>query len=53
MLFRSTALLDIEPRLYKVKGYRQLPKLREALMRELKLEVRGSVDDQMLVKAVV
>jgi len=49
----ATALLDIEPRLYKVKGYRQLPKLREALMRELKLEVRGSVDDQMLVKAVV
>ena len=30
-----------------------IPKLREALMRELKLEVRGSVDDQMLVKAVV
>ena len=31
----ATALLDIEPRLRKVKGYRHLPKLREALQREL------------------
>jgi len=34
----ATALLDIEPRLRKVKGYRQLPRLRVALQRELKLE---------------
>ena len=33
-----TALVDIEPRLRKVMGYRHLPKLREALKRELKLE---------------
>ena len=32
------ALVDIEPRLRKVQGYRHLPKLREALKRELKLE---------------
>lgn len=35
----ATALLDIEPRLRKVKGYRHLPRLREALKRELKLEM--------------
>jgi putative transposase len=34
----ATALVDIEPRLRKVVGYRHLPKLREALGRELKLE---------------
>jgi transposase-like protein len=34
----ATALLDIEPRLRKVMGYKHLPKLREALKRELKLE---------------
>jgi putative transposase len=33
----ATALLDIEPRLRKVKGYRHLPKLREALQRDLNL----------------
>ena len=33
----ATALLDIEPRLRKVKGYRHLPHLREALRRELKI----------------
>jgi putative transposase len=49
----ATALLDIEPRLYKVKGYKHLPKLREALIRELKIEVRGLVDDQELAKTVV
>jgi transposase-like protein len=31
----ATALLDIEPRLRKVKGYRHLPRLREALQQEL------------------
>jgi len=34
----ATALLDIEPRLRKVKGYRHLPKLRQALQRALQLE---------------
>jgi transposase-like protein len=34
----AAALLDIEPRLRKVKGYRHLPRLREALRRELKIE---------------
>jgi len=34
----ATALLDIEPRLRRVKGYRHLPKLREALQRALQLE---------------
>ena len=36
----ATALADIEPRLRKVMGYRHLPKLREALKRELKIEAR-------------
>ncbi len=34
----ATALLDIEPRLRKVKGYRHLPGLREALRQELNIE---------------
>ena len=34
----ATALIEIEPRLRKVKGYRHLPMLREALKRELKIE---------------
>ena len=38
----ATALLDIEPRLRKVMGYRHLPKLREALQRELKIDTTTS-----------
>jgi putative transposase len=38
----ATALVDIEPRLRKVVGYRHLPKLREALQRELKIEAKTS-----------
>lgn len=34
----ATALLDIEPRLNRVCGYRHLPRLREALQRELQLK---------------
>jgi putative transposase len=34
----AAALLDIEPRLRGVKGYRHLPKLRVALQRELKIK---------------
>jgi transposase-like protein len=33
----AAALLDIEPRLRRLSGYRHLPALREALMRELRL----------------
>ena len=35
----ATALLDIEPRLRKVKGYRHLPRLREALRRDLNIKM--------------
>ena len=38
----ATALIDIEPRLRKVIGYRHLTKLREALRRELKIEAKTS-----------
>ena len=38
----ATALMDIEPRLRKVAGYRHLPKLRAALKRELKIETTTS-----------
>jgi putative transposase len=34
----ATALVDIEPRLRKVMGHRHLPKLRDALKRELQIE---------------
>ena len=35
----ATALLDLEPRLRRVKGYRLLPKLREALQASRRAEV--------------
>ena len=38
----ATALLDIEPRLRKVMGYRHLPTLRAALKRELKTDTTMS-----------
>ena len=34
----ATALLDIEPRLRRVKGYKSLPRLRRALIKNLKLD---------------
>jgi transposase-like protein len=34
----AAAILDIEPRLNRIAGHRHLPKLREAIMRELKLD---------------
>lgn len=37
----AAALLDIEPRLRRVMGHRHLPKLREALKRELKIEMES------------
>lgn len=45
----ATALVDIEPRLRKVMGYRHLPKLREALKRELKIETRTSTQSKTKV----
>ena len=44
----ATALTDIEPRLRKVMGYRHLPKLREALKRELKIETakKNTVEEE-------
>jgi len=33
----ASALLDMEPRLRRIRGYRHLPLLREAIMKELKL----------------
>lgn len=33
----AAALLDIEPRLNKIRGYRYLPQLREAIKRELRI----------------
>jgi putative transposase len=41
----ATSLLDIEPRLRKIKGFRHLPKLREAIQRELKIEVEQLVEE--------
>ena len=38
----ATALLDIEPRLRKVMGYRHLPQLRTALQRDLKIDTTTS-----------
>jgi transposase-like protein len=38
----ASALLDIEPRLRKVMGHKHLPALREALMKELKLDAGGT-----------
>ena len=35
----ATALLDIEPRLRRVKGFKSLPKLRRALQKDLKLNI--------------
>jgi transposase-like protein len=38
----ATALLEIEPRLRKIKGYRHLAMLREALKRDLKIGKKNS-----------
>ena len=38
----ATALLEIEPRLRKVMGYRHLPKLRAALKRTLKIDTTST-----------
>ena len=36
----ATALLDIEPHLRKLMGFRHLPQLRAALKRELKIDTK-------------
>jgi putative transposase len=38
----ATALLDIEPRLRRIRGYRALPKLRQALQRTMGKEVTAA-----------
>lgn len=38
----AAALLDIEPRLRRVRGMRHLPKLRQALLRELKIDLSNT-----------
>jgi len=38
----ATALVDIEPRLRRVRGYRHLPNLRDALRRELNIDTKMS-----------
>jgi putative transposase len=38
----ASALLDIEPRLRRIRGYRALPKLRDALQRMLRKEVTAA-----------
>jgi hypothetical protein len=38
----ATALVDIEPRLRRVRGYRHMPKLRDALRRELNIDTKTS-----------
>ena len=37
----ATALLDIQPRLRRVKGYKSLPRLRRALQKDLKIDTHG------------
>ena len=39
----ATALLDIEPRLNRIKGYKYLPELRIAIQRELGIQ-QGSIE---------
>lgn len=36
----AATILDVEPRLNRIAGYRHLPKLRDAIMKELKLDKR-------------
>lgn len=45
----ATALVEIEPRLRKVMGYRHLPELREALKRELKIQAKTSTGSKRKV----
>jgi transposase-like protein len=42
----ATSLLEIEPRLRKLMGYRHLPKLRDALKRELNRETKKPISSK-------
>jgi len=49
----ATALLDIEPRLRRIRGYQHLPRLREAIQRELSLPGQGTHEaDELAGKEV-
>ena len=41
----ATALLDIEPRLRRIKGFRNLPKLQKAISQELGLKEQVQIDE--------
>jgi transposase-like protein len=43
----ASALIDIEPRLRKLLGHRHLPKLREAIMKDLKIDVKSKRDERV------
>jgi putative transposase len=43
----AAALLDIEPRLRRIMGYRHLPKLRDAIISELKIENQEAARGQV------
>jgi transposase-like protein len=42
----ATSLLEIEPRLRKLMGYRHLPKLRDAIVRELNRETKKPISSK-------
>lgn len=42
----AASLLDIEPRLKRIKGYRHLPKLREAIQRELEIAKENAASEE-------
>jgi transposase-like protein len=44
----ATALVDIEPRLRKIRGYRHLPTLRAALKKDLKIELMAATNSKQL-----
>jgi len=39
----AAALLDIVSQLYRINGYKELPKLRAAIKKELKLDQKNDV----------
>jgi hypothetical protein len=42
----ATSLLEIEPRLRELMGYRHLPKLRDALRREINPETKKPISSK-------
>lgn len=43
----ASALIDIEPRLRKILGHRHLPKLRDAIMKELKMDSKSKRNERV------